>query len=184
MNSLDVAILAAMLVAVGIGFIQGFLRQVVGLASLYLAVVLAAQYHIVVGNSLATFLQADPALRANVAFILILFWAMMFLGWVSRRVYPTMRIMRLGLFDNLFGAVLGIVTGGVVIYIVATVLGFATSVPWPIAYEDTRASLTLTMKASAMLPFVASYAGLMNSTITPWFPAGVPALFAQYYLSP
>jgi uncharacterized membrane protein required for colicin V production len=108
MNGLDVAVVLIILTTVTVGFIRGFVRQAAELIVLYMAVVLAAQYHLVLGGWLSILFTADPEPLAGVAFLGVFASGFLFLGWVIRRVFPDMRIASLGFFDNILGSVAGV----------------------------------------------------------------------------
>lgn len=179
MNGLDIGVVLIVLVGAVAGFLQGMLRQALALVALYLATVLASQYYTIAGNALGWFIPADAAPRASIGFLIVFFWGLLFLGWLSRRVYPAARILSLGVFDNVGGAALGLVTGAVVVCLFATGIQFAVSVSWP-SYDHARVALEEIAANSRLLPFVSAFAPTVYSTITPWFPGGVPAIIAPY----
>ncbi|MBI5955444.1 MAG: CvpA family protein, partial [Chloroflexi bacterium] len=47
-NWLDVLIVALLVLGVAVGFFQGLVRQLLGLLTFYISLVLATQYHLVV----------------------------------------------------------------------------------------------------------------------------------------
>ena len=177
MNAFDLAMMVAVVAFTAIGFVQGFLRQAVSLATIYIAAVMAAQYHVVVGDALRWFFSTDPTPRASVGFALVFVWALLFLGWTIRHVYPSMRVLSIGPLDNLCGAGLGLITGMAFACLASIVLGFAISVPWPES-DTTRMALAETAKSSTLMPIVYSYAPTIQRSITVWFPGGVPAILS------
>ncbi len=177
MNALDVAIVVTVLGASAVGFLQGVLRQAFALFALYLAALLATQYYTVVGNALGWLFPAAATARASIGFLLVFAWAVLFLAWLTRRVYPAARILSIGVFDNIAGAVLGLGTGAIVVCLAATGLRFAVGVPWP-TYDHVRTALDGLAQGSSLLPYVAYYAPTLYSTLAPWFPGGVPAILA------
>lgn len=177
MNALDFAIIAAIVVMVGIGFLQGFVRQAITLVTFYLATVLAIQYYTVVGEWLGWVFPTDIAPRASLGFVLVMVWALLFLGWIARRVYPATRIISMGIADNVAGAVLGLLGGAALVCVLAAGLRFAVAFPWP-SYEAHRATLDTLAHTSRLMPIVGSYAPLLYATLTPWFPSGLPAILA------
>ncbi len=179
MNALDIAIVVLVLGGSTLGFLQGVLRQALGLLALYLAALLASQYYAVVGNALGWLFPATTAARASVAFLLVFVWAVLFLAWLTRRVYPAARILSIGIFDNILGAVLGLGTGAIVVCLSATGLRFAIGVPWP-TYDHVRVGLEGLAQSSTLLPYVSYYAPTLYATLAPWFPGGVPAILAAY----
>jgi uncharacterized membrane protein required for colicin V production len=179
MNNLDLILVAIVAICVVVGYVQGFLRQAANLGAIYLSLVLAAQYHVIVGNWLHTFFQTDATARAAAGFVVVFLWGVLFLGWVIRHVYPTMRLIGLGIFDNAGGAGLGLLTGLGVACLVSIVLGFVLAAPWPGA-EAMRSGLAVSTRSSSVLPVLAAYAPLLQHSLTPWFPGGVPAIFSYF----
>ncbi|MHB1417879.1 MAG: CvpA family protein [Chloroflexota bacterium] len=179
MNTVDIVILAAVLASAAVGFMQGFLRQTVVLLSLYLSAVLAAQYHLVVAGYLSRVVAFDPTLEASIGFALTFIWALLFLGWISRRAYPSMRILNLGVFDNLVGAALGALTGVIVVSVAIAAVLFAVSVDWP-NYNGFREALDNDSTTSTLVPILSAYAPTFFRAVTIWIPGGVPAILVDF----
>lgn len=179
MNGLDIALIVVVATAVVAGFLRGFIRQGSELIVLYIAAVLAAQYHLVIGHWLGTFFNADPAALAGVGFIIVFVWAFLFTVWIIRRVFPRTRIAVLGVFDNLLGAGVGFATGLVAICIITAIILFASAEPW-VGQDHIRQALAQATGTSMLVPFVTGYSPALVETVTPWFPGGVPAIFAPF----
>ncbi|MCL4464597.1 MAG: CvpA family protein [Chloroflexi bacterium] len=179
MNALDLVLVTVVATFTCVGYTQGFLRQAVNLGAVYLSLVLAAQYHLLVGRWLSWFFSADATPRAAVGFLLVFLWASLFLGWVIRRVYPTMRVLSLGIMDNSAGAAVGLLTGLGVACMATIILGFLLAVPWPDS-DPLRTALASATKGSNVLPLVALCAPVLQHSLSLWFPSGVPAIFSFF----
>jgi uncharacterized membrane protein required for colicin V production len=177
MNGLDILIVVGVIIAASVGYMQGLVRQALLLVVFYFATVLAIQYYSSVGEMLGWVFPTDVAPRASLGFIMVFAVGVLFLGWVARRVYPATRILAFGLADNVAGGALGLLTGATLVCVLTTGLRFAVAVPWP-SYEVHRAALDGLAHTSLLMPMVGSYAPMLYSTLTPWFPSGMPAILA------
>ncbi|MHB1134889.1 MAG: CvpA family protein [Chloroflexota bacterium] len=177
MNAMDMLLLVTLLGFTVLGYVRGFFRQMVTLTTVYLAAVLATQYHVLVGSWLSYFFWGDPTPRAAVAFIIVFIWGTLFLGWTVRHIYPTMNFGKLGLVDNVCGAGLGACTGLVFACLTSVLLSFALSVTWPDS-DWLRVSLGGSLRSSVLVPVVMAYTPAIQQSITLWFPNGTPSLFA------
>jgi membrane protein required for colicin V production len=138
MNWLDLVlgiILAASVVA---SYRKGISREIIGLASVVLGLLLGCWFY----GSVAGYLQAYLSSRAlaNFAGFLIVFVGVVILGAiVSAIVGKFLKVTGLSFFDHLLGAVFGIVRGVLIAAaVVMAVLAFATGDKPPQAVVDSR----------------------------------------------
>jgi uncharacterized membrane protein required for colicin V production len=108
---LDLIILFALVGGVLWNMRRGFLRALLGLFMLLLAMTVAALLYRVLLNWFGANVGGDAANRTSgpyvFGFMIIVFYA--FFEYMINRNYPGLRIQRLGVWDNVLGAVVGVV---------------------------------------------------------------------------
>ena len=110
MNWLDVVVLAILAVSVALSFRKGLSREVIGLASVVLAILLGIWFYGTAGSLLAPYLSSHGL--ANFAGFLLVFCGVMLLGHlVSYTVGKFLKVTGLSIFDHLLGAVFGALRG-------------------------------------------------------------------------
>ena len=110
MNWLDVVVLAILAVSVALSFRKGLSREVIGLASVVLAILLGIWFYGTAGSFLAPYLSSRGL--ANFAGFLLVFCGVMLLGHlVSYTAGKFLKVTGLSIFDHLLGAVFGALRG-------------------------------------------------------------------------
>jgi membrane protein required for colicin V production len=110
MNWLDVVVLAVLAVSVFMSFRKGLSREVIGLATVVLAILLGIWFYGTAGSFLAPYLSSRAL--ANFAGFLLVFCGVMLLGHlVSYVVGRFLKVTGLSIFDHLLGAVFGALRG-------------------------------------------------------------------------
>jgi uncharacterized membrane protein required for colicin V production len=178
-NWLDFVIIFLIIAGMAIGLTQGLLRQMIGLAALYIGTILGAQYYRVIGDWIRTlaFQSAAPNKILNAfSFFLILIFVSSIINWLAYDAYRSTKLQLAPLLDQLGGALLGLVTMIILISIMLPVLGFATSEPWP-WNEPARQFIADGMQSFRLLPVFNELKPLLLSVLGPWLPAGLPSLF-------
>ena len=126
MNGVDLVILIVLLVGIVGGIARGFVRCLLGLVGLALAILLAATYHGQVAASFLGFIPGDRA-PAIVAFILIFIVVVIVVGLIAAAVARALRLVSLGWLDRLAGGLLGFVMSAIVaglLLLLAVMAGF------------------------------------------------------------
>lgn len=178
-NWLDFVIFFLIIAGMAIGLTQGLLRQIIGLAALYIGTILGAQYYRVIGDWIRTlaFQSAAPNRVLNAfSFFVILVFVSSIINWLAHDTYRSTKLQLAPLIDQLGGAILGLVTLIILISIMLPVLGFAISEPWP-WNEPARQFITEGMRTFRLLPVFNALKPLLLSALGPWLPAGLPSLF-------
>ncbi|MGA2270019.1 MAG: CvpA family protein [Bryobacteraceae bacterium] len=110
MNWLDVVLLVIFGASVAMSFRKGLSREVIGLASVVLAIVLGIWFYGTAGSFLVPYLSSRAA--ANFAGFVLVFCGVMLAGsLVSYTVGKFLKVTGLSIFDHLLGAVFGAVRG-------------------------------------------------------------------------
>ena len=178
---LDFVIFLLIIVSMGIGFASGLLRQVIGLAALYIGSILGAQYYTVIADRIRAFAPQSSSDRflSAFAFIVILMVVSSIINWLAFDAYRSTHIHLAPLVDQLGGTLIGLVTITITISLVMPVIVFATGEPWPWS-EPTRQFVLSGIQSSHVLPLFDQLKPLLLSALRPWLPAGLPALFNLY----
>jgi len=177
-NALDVAIFVALAGGLMLGFRRGVIRQLLGMAAFYVALVLGAQYHRIIGGwimsmgSGATWVIVD-ALSFCMLFVVVL----VIFNWVGYQVYSDTRITFLRALDNIAGAAFGLLTMVLELIIGLSILRFMVSVNWS-EWESLRQEVLRLFTGSTVEDVFLNAAPGLFVLIRPWLPAGLPAIFS------
>jgi membrane protein required for colicin V production len=110
MNWLDVVLLAILAASVALSFRKGLSREVIGLTSVVLAILLGIWFYGTAGSFLAPYLSSRAL--ANFAGFLLVFCGVLLAGHlVSYIVGRFLKVTGLSIFDHLLGAVFGALRG-------------------------------------------------------------------------
>lgn len=177
LNLVDLIILLTLAFGLVIGYIQGILRQVIWLAALYIAIILGVQYHSLVGEWIrALTFQPHPSRIVNaVAFLIIVMVVSFLLSWLAADAYPTEKLKIFPLLNQVGGGVLALVTTTAVLSLLLRIVTFIVGEPWP-GNESLRFTVTSGLQTSLLVPMLESLREPLLRTITPWLPAGIPAI--------
>jgi len=178
LNWIDLTILLIAVFSLAIGYVQGMLRQVVWLAALYLATILGAQYHSLVGGWIrALTFQPHPSRIVNVvAFLIIVVVVTFLLSWLASDAYPTEKLKLFPLVNQVGGSILALVTMAVVISLLLWIITFSTGETWP-GNESLRFTILGGLQTSLLVPLFESFKEPLLKTIIPWLPGGLPSIF-------
>lgn len=179
-NALDLAIAAFLAIGFLVGWSQGLLRQLLGFAGLYIALVLGAQYHRLLARWIAALVpSALPVVVDAVAFFFIFGVAMAIFNWLGHQVYASLRLPFIGCLDGLLGAIFGLLAGCIQLIIALTVLQFLVSINWR-EWEPWRQTILALIRTSTLFHPLLASAPTIFALLKPWLPAGLPAIFATY----
>ena len=177
-NWLDFLMFLLIVGGMAVGFATGLLRQIIGLAALYISAILAAQYYTVISDFIRKLAEQSSSTRFlnAFAFFVILIVVSAVINWLAYDAYRSTRIRVAPLVDQLGGSLLGLVTMAITISLVLPVIQFATGEPWPWS-EATRQFVIVGFETSHSLPIFDQVKPFLLNALHPWLPAGLPALF-------
>ena len=176
-NWLDFILVLLLALGLGIGYVQGLLRQVVSLAALYLGAVLATQYYHVLANVFKGMLVTTPGTLLDMgAFFIIMFGVMGILNFLALDAYR-MKLRLLPALDYLGGMVLGLIWMWVIITLALNILTFATAGQSWQAADGARQTLHDGIAGSQIAAATNSTVPTLIAAIKPWLPAGLPSIF-------
>jgi membrane protein required for colicin V production len=113
MNWLDIVIIVALIIPIFLGLFIGFIKTVLSLAGMIVGVVLASNFYQGLAGML-TFIS-NRSIANIVAFIIILAAVILVATLVAIFLRAILRATKLGWLDRIAGAVLGFLTGAILI---------------------------------------------------------------------
>ncbi|MBD3348398.1 MAG: hypothetical protein GF400_04270 [Candidatus Eisenbacteria bacterium] len=114
MNVADLVIWVILIIGFFSGLARGFIRGLLGLAGLFLGIMLAVGYYRPLSAGLLSFLPGEQT-PAIVSFVVIFLAVVIVVGIVAGLVAKALRLATLGWLDRLLGGVLGIGIASVVL---------------------------------------------------------------------
>ncbi len=176
-NWFDLLLLILFGLGLTVGYSQGFLRQVMGLAALYVATIIATQYFIPFSGFLrSVFFLTESRIWNAVAFFLILIGIASIINFLAADAYRLTKLRMFPLLDHLTGMILGLITIVIILSLVLPILTFVTSEPMPY-FDSVRSNVALGMQTARLMPLFQAVKPLILNAITPWIPGGLPSLF-------
>jgi membrane protein required for colicin V production len=126
MNWLDAVLAIVILASVVTSFRKGLSREVIGLVSVLLALILGLWFYGTAGGYLSTYIGSHAS--ANLVGFVLVFVCVILLGsLVSYLVGKLLRVTGLSIFDHALGALFGVVRG--VLVGVALIMGMMAFMP-------------------------------------------------------
>lgn len=120
MNWLDILLLIVLGVSVLASFRKGFTREIIGLVSVVLALLLGAWFYGMAGAFLLPYVSS-PAVAHFAGFFLVFFGVLLLGGLGGYLAGRFLRVTGLSVFDHLLGAAFGLLRG--IVISVAVILG-------------------------------------------------------------
>lgn len=176
-NWLDLIIFLTLLFALALGFAQGILRQVIGLAAFYIAIILGAQYYYPASQFVRgiMFVRTN-ALLESIVFLVIVIAVWLLLTWLAFDAYRSTKIHFAPLLDQLGGSIIALATAVAALALIAPVVNFMVSEPWTGA-ENVYQIFSSAMRTSILVKQLLIMKGQLITAIEPWMPYGIPSIF-------
>lgn len=177
-NWIDAVIILILAGGSLVGYTQGLLRQVIGLASLYLAAIVATQYYVAVSNLINNmFFQAPSRFVSVIAFLIVFFGVTSLINLLAADAYSMTKLHLFPTVDQLGGSFIGLVTVIILLVLLLPILLFVLGEPLPYL-ENFRAGLVNGLDSSRLVPEIVSYRRDLLNAIAPWMPNGqIPSIF-------
>jgi len=138
MNWLDVVLVVILAASVALSFRKGLSREVIGLTSVVLAILLGIWFYGTAGSLLVPYLSSREL--ANFAGFMLVFCGVMLVGHlVSYIVGRFLRVTGLSIFDHLLGAVFGALRGLLItVALVMAIMAFSAADQPPSSVVNSR----------------------------------------------
>lgn len=117
MNTIDIAIIVFLLIGAYTGFKRGLLMEVISLASFFIAIILGVKLLDWGIEFLATYIEGYEAILPIIAFGVIFITIILVLNLLGKALKKILDMTLLGSFDDLAGALLGILKWALLISI-------------------------------------------------------------------
>lgn len=178
-NWFDLVLILLLLVGMAVGYSQGMVRQVIGLAALYISFVIATQFFQGLSRLVSDLVNAPPTTLANaLSFFGIFFLILAIVNFLGIDAYKMTRLRPVPILDHIGGMLLGVVSMWIILTIATNVLIFAVNTQgWTSNAESVRVILKYGLDGSRIAEVTGSTLPMIVATIRPWLPAGIPALF-------
>ena len=177
LNWVDLIVLFLAIAALAIGFAQGMLRQVIGLAAFYIATILGAQYYTLMGDFIrALMFQPTSRFLNAISFFIIVVVVWSLISWLAFDAYSSTKLRLFPLVDQLGGSILSLATVVATLTLVLPVFAFAVGETWP-GNETLRVIVDAGLHTSRLVPFFEALKPIILSGLLPWLPMGLPSLF-------
>ena len=177
---LDMIILFALVGGVLWNMRRGFLRALLGLLMLFLAMVVSALLYSALLGWFGRAVGPGAANRTSgpyvFGFMIIVFYAAF--EYMVNRNYPGLRLQRLGIWDNILGAIVGIAWSLLAISLFLLTAEFWTITVGPgMPVVDLLGNLLAT---SFMMPVFRQFFALPLAPLKILFPGGLPEIFIYF----
>jgi membrane protein required for colicin V production len=179
MNWLDFVLLFIVLVGALFGFFQRLVRQIGGLVSLYIGLVLASAFYGHLTNWLGSHFRIMSREVGEVLSFLVIF-ALVYglLELIFRRTVPESRLAFLGVMDQLGGVILGFLATAAQVGVALLILQFVGGITW-VRGDSFRLAFLQAFDSSLLAPLFTSYVSLVVGLVQPWLPGGLPSFFVR-----
>lgn len=177
-NWVDLLLIIMLLIGMVVGYAQGLIRQIIGLAAVYVALVIATQFFIPLSQAISSLTLNQPSTLSNAtSFFVILLIVIILLNILGQDAFRRVRFSVVPLLDRLGGMILGVVSMWVLLTVVVNVLTFAINAQsWGTA-ESYRFILDNGISNSRVAAVTDTTLPMIVAAIRPWLPTSLPALF-------
>lgn len=177
-NWFDFVIIVCLLTGMAIGYAQGLIRQLIGLAALYVALVLATQFFRFLSQTIANIMHTAPNTLFNmIAFFAIFFFALAIINFLALDAYRATRIRIAPWLDHTTGMIVGVISMWIIVSVSVSVLTFAVGTQGWLQAEATRKIVADGITNSRLAQLTQTTLPSIVTLLQPWLPSGLPALF-------
>ncbi len=176
-NWLDVVLFCLLIIGLAIGYLQGLVRQLIGLAGFYAAAILGAQYYTYPEAAVRfvwSWLPPRPA--SGLSFILTFVGITLIINAIATAASRSTKWQLFPILDRLGGSLLGLLTMFLSIALCLPVLLFSLGDPWPAA-DSTRELIASGVADSRLVVVLDAAKPLILDALAPWLPGGLPSIF-------
>lgn len=122
MNITDIVILLCFIPAVISGLGKGFVSQIISLVTIVLGCRLAFSLEAAVSSYIQPLIQVSPTTMRIISFIIIFIVVALLLSMIGKLLEKIIHLVMLGWLNRLLGLIFAIMTTGIIIGLVATML--------------------------------------------------------------
>lgn len=173
---LDVILGLIFVVVCVIALTQGLLRQLMTLGILYLGTVFVGVSYSIIAHFMQAIGPNAPTLREAIVFLFVMSFFVFIMELVMRRWFPNTRFPKLGVFDTILAIIPGILSAAIIVGLLLSTLGYATSGPWGSSLAGVRDALARSVNRSLITPYVSQFMEYYTLTHRIWFRPMPPLL--------
>ncbi len=174
MNGFDVLIIIALAAGATWGFIKGLIHQALGLAMLYVSLIVATVFYSDLAPGLQRVVHLEPKASSAVAFLLLLIIGINVLGFALRGV-RNREVKALRLLNQLGGMAIGVFIAGIWIALIISLLNYSVGVP--VNWHDPGKPMLATLQAESFRRMIAI--GLARSPLVRAFIVLLPYILSS-----
>lgn len=137
MNGIDVAIVVIMLLSGALGIYWGALRQVLSIAGVCAAVVVAGRYGTLATDALMSFVS-DAGMAQALGFVLVFGAVSGLVSLAASLLHRYLGLLFLGRLDHLFGGLLGMAQGLLICVVLLLAASAFPTAEWSPALGESR----------------------------------------------
>ena len=177
-NWMDFAIFLIVAGGLLVGYTQGLLRQIIGLAALYLATIVATQYYLTVSKTIYGALSVSPSRFVNLlSFLFIFFTITAIINILAADAYQMTKLRLYPVLDHLGGSLLGLVTIIILLCLFLPIFQFVSGEPFPY-FDNAREAFVQGLENSRLVTVIYIFRPELFKAIVPWLPNGqIPSIF-------
>ena len=124
---MELIIYIVLLIGVIVGYRQGALKQIANFLGIALGLVIAAVAYHQFGDFLADKTGAAVGIGRILAFVVIVVFVPLILGWVASLLAEILKKLKLNFFNRLIGAAVGFVSYALILSVAFNILDFIAS---------------------------------------------------------
>jgi uncharacterized membrane protein required for colicin V production len=174
-TALDV-VLVILFVAICVwAVVQRLVRQLMTLAALYVATAVAGLIYPQVARWLSAIGGRTPTLTEGITFWILFLAVTIALEVLLRRWFPDVRLPKISFLDNVLGLLPGILCGLIVMSLLLTSLGYASTHSWG-GSSYMRAGVRSAYERAVLQPPLGQFLELYLTAHRFWFPRLPPLL--------
>ncbi len=181
MNLVDVFMLFLLVAALGVGFFNGTIRLVIVLIAFYISIILGSLYFELLGTFFRQRFRSTLAVGQITAFAVVLLISFIVLTAAGLYTFRYAKVPRaFDFFDRIVGTLVGLVLGGFIIGMFASLLMalFVANNPGALLTWPLMRSLQSGVRESFMVRFFAdSILPLIYSVVRPLLPNAADIIF-------
>lgn len=174
LTAFDILLMLLWVGVVALGVRTGVLRQLLVMASLYVALIFAYIGRATGGWLLSWVLpQAGPEVLEPLAYDILVVASAIGIFLLTKAVYRETRLPALAVLDSVGGGVIGAFNGTIGLVAVLAMVHLVSGFSWP-WFDGLRAALAATLDQSALEPSIVGGFPLIYTLMRPWIPPGPP----------
>lgn len=157
MNVVDIIILVIAALAVFKGLKDGLVRQVGGIAGLFIGIYMAYKFSSLLAGWLAQWISASEPVVKSISFVLIIIAVCILMNLLGRILEKILSVSMLGWLNRLLGVILSVATAALLMGVILSLLHYVNQTWFVIVPEKTLSESRLLPVVENMMEVVMPY---------------------------